>query len=137
MEQLVRARGHEHVRAEHASTWELTSDDWLTPAGDCILGVKAYTVPADFDEAFVAACQDSDAVIEATLRVDGHEQVIEGSGHPDLTFADDRSLVARTSDYVDDRTIMVDADAAAADADRALVDALADGADLECVLRVA
>ena len=88
MEQLVRARGHEHVRAEHASTWELTSDDWLTPAGDCILGVEADTVPADFDEAFVAACQDSGAVIEATLRVDGHEQVIEGSGHPDLTFAD-------------------------------------------------
>jgi hypothetical protein len=137
MEQLVRARGHEHVRAEHASTWELTSDDWLTPAGDCILGVEADTVPADFDEAFVAACQDSDAVIEGTLRVDGHEQVIEGSGHPDLTFADDRSLVARTSDYVDDRTVMVNADAAAADVNRALVDALADGADLECVLRIA
>jgi hypothetical protein len=137
MEQLVRARGHEHVRAEHASTWELTSDDWLTPAGDCILGVEADTVPADFDEAFVAACQDSDAVIEATLRVAGHEQVIEGSGHPDLTFADDRSLVARTSDYVDDRTVMVDADAAAADVNRALVNALADGAHLECVLRVA
>ncbi|PSQ22538.1 DUF371 domain-containing protein [Halobacteriales archaeon QS_9_67_17] len=137
MEQLVRARGHEHVRAEHASTWELTSDDWLTPAGDCILGVETDTVPADFDDAFVAACQDSDAVIEATLHVDGHEQVIEGSGHPDLTFADDRSLVARTSDYIDDRTVMLDADAAAADVDRALIDALADGADLECVLRVA
>ena len=137
MEQLVRARGHEHVRAEHASTWELTSDDWLTPAGDCILGVEADTVPADFDDAFVAACQDSDAVIEATLRADGYEQVIEGSGHPDLTFADDRSLVARTSDYVDDQTVMVDADAAAADVNRALVDALADGTDLECVLRVA
>jgi hypothetical protein len=137
MEQLVRARGHEHVHAEHASTWELTSDDWLTPAGDCILGVEADTVPADFNEAFVAACQDSDAVIEGTLRVDGHEQVIEGSGHPDLTFADDRSLVVRTSDYVDDRTVMVDADAAAADVNRALVDALAGGADLECVLRIA
>ena len=137
MEQFVRAEGHEHVRAEHASTWELTSDDWLTPAGDCILGVEADTVPSDFDEAFVAACRDADATIEATLRVDGHEQTVTGSGHPDLTFADDRSLVARTSDYVDDRTVMVDADAAAADIDRALVDALAAGADLECVFRVA
>jgi len=137
MEQLVRARGHEHVRAEHASTWELTSDDWLTPAGDCILGVEADTVPADFDDAFVAACQDSDAVIEATLRVDGHEQTVTGSGHPELSFESDRSLVVRTSDYVDDRTVMVDVDAAAADIDRALVDALADGTDLECILRVA
>jgi len=137
MEELVRARGHEHVRAEHASTWELTSDDWLTPAGDCILGVEADRVPADFDAAFVEACRDHDATIEATLRADGHEQVIAGSGHPDLTFENDRSLVGRTSDYVDDRTVMVGADAAAADVDRAIVDALAGGADLECVLRVA
>lgn len=136
MKERVRARGHEHVRAEHASTWELTSDDWLTPAGDCILGVEADRVPADFDDAFVDACRDRTAMVEARLRVDGHEQVIVGSGHPDITFESDRSLVARTSNYVDDRTVMVGADAAAADVDRAIVDALADGAELECVLRV-
>ncbi|QLD88472.1 DUF371 domain-containing protein [Natronomonas salina] len=136
MEELVRATGHENVGAEHASTFELTSDDWLTPAGDCILAVEADAVPADFDEAFVEACRSSEATITATLRADGHEQVIRGRGHPELTFESDRSLVGRTSDYVDDRTVMVAADAAAADVDRALVDALAGGADLECVLRV-
>ncbi|MFB6117129.1 DUF371 domain-containing protein [Halosegnis sp.] len=136
MDEHVRARGHEHVRAEHASTWEVTSDDWLTPAGDCILGIEADTVPAEFDTAFTEACQAHDATIEATLRAGGHEQVIVGSGHPELTFASDRSLVARTSDYVDDRTVMVAADTAAADVDRELVAALADGAALECVFRV-
>jgi hypothetical protein len=45
-------------------------------------------------------------------------------------------MVARTSDYVDDRTIMVDADAAAADLDRELVDALSDGAALTLTLSV-
>lgn len=137
MVEVVRARGHEHVTAEHASTWELTSDDWLTPAGDCILGVEADRVPADFDREFVSACRDVDATIEATLRADGREQVVTGRGDPDLTFADDRSLVARTSDYVDDRTVMVGADTAAAGFDRDLVAALSDGADLECVFRVA
>ena len=136
LEEVVRARGHENVRAEHASTWELTSDDWLTPAGDCILAVETHRVPADFDRSFADACRDPDAAIEATLRVDDHEVVVEGRGHPDLTFEDDRSMVARTSEYVDDRTVMVGADAAAADLDRALVSALAKGADLECVLRV-
>jgi hypothetical protein len=136
MEEVVRAHGHEHVRAEHASTWELTSDDWLTPAGDCILGVEADRVPADFDPGFVDACRAHDATVEATLRADGHEQVVVGSGHPDLTFDGDRSLVARTSDYVDDRTVMVGADTAAAGFDRELVAALADGADLTCTLRV-
>jgi len=134
--ETVRARGHENVTGTHASTWELTSDDWLTPAGDCILGVEADRVPADFDPAFVEACRDADAAVVATLRVDGHEAVVTGRGDPDLGFADDRSLVVRTSDYVDDRTVMVGADAAAADLDRDLVAALAAGAELTCTFRV-
>ena len=136
MQQHVHASGHEHVTAEHQSTFELTSDDWLTPAGDCILGIEADTVPADFDDDFVEACQSHGATITVTLRVDGHEHVIEGRGHPDLTFENDRSMVGRTSDYVDDRTIAVGCDAAAADVDRTLIEALADGVDLECVLVV-
>jgi hypothetical protein len=136
MEQVVRAGGHENVTAEHGSTFEVTSDDWLTPAGDCILAVEADAVPADFDESFVAACRSPEATITATLRAGGHEQVVEGRGHPDLTLDGDRSLVARTSSYVDDRTVMVEADATAAALDRELVAALADGADFECILRV-
>jgi hypothetical protein len=136
MEQRVHASGHEHVSAEHTSTFELTSDDWLTPAGDCILGIEADTVPADFDDAFVEACRSHDATITVTLRAEDHEQVIEGRGHPDLTFENDRSMVGRTSDYVDDRTIVVGCDAAAADLDRDFVEALASGANLECVLTV-
>lgn len=136
MDQQVRATGHEHVSAAHASTFELTSDDWLTPAGDCIIGIDADTVPADFDDAFVEACQSHDATITATIRVADRQQRFVGRGHPDLTFENDRSMVGRTSDYVDDRTIMVGADAAAADVDRDIVDALAEGAALDCVLSV-
>ncbi|WP_435195766.1 DUF371 domain-containing protein [Natronomonas sp. EA1] len=136
MKEVVHARGHEHVSAAHASTWELTSDDWLTPAGDCILGIEADRTPADFDRAFVTACQSMDATITATLRVDGHEQTIVGRGDPDLTFEDDRSLVARTSDYTDDRTVLVGADTAAEGIDREIAEALAAGADLECVFTV-
>ena len=136
MEQVVRAGGHENVTAEHGSTFEVTSDDWLTPAGDCILAVEADAVPAEFEDAFVAACQSKKATVTATLQAGGNEQVIEGRGHPGLTFDGDRSMVVRTSEYVDDRTVMVGADAAATDLDRGLVAALADGADLECVLRV-
>ena len=136
MNETVHARGHENVAGTHASTWELTSDDWLTPAGDCILGIEADHVPADFDPAFVEACRDADATLVATLAADGHEATVTGRGDPDLTFESDRSLVVRTSDYVDDRTVMVGADAAAADLDRDLVAALAAGADLTCTLRV-
>jgi hypothetical protein len=136
MEEVVHARGHEHVSAEHASTFEVTSDDWLTPAGDCILAVGADRTPADFDSAFVEACRDGDARIEITVEADGHTDTVVGRGDPDLTFDDDRSAVGRTSDHVDDRTVLVDADRAAAGFDRDLVAALADGAEATVTFRV-
>ena len=136
MDETVRAHGHEHVAAEHQSTLELTTDDYLTPAGDCILGIEADRAPVDFADDFVAACQDPEATITLVLEADGHRETVTGSGHPDLAFENDRSMVARTSTYVDDRTILVNADKAAADVDRNLVAALADGADLTATLRV-
>ena len=143
-EEAVHATGHENVSATHASTFEVTSDDYLTPAGDCILAVEADRTPADFDEAFVDACQDPDARITATIEADPDldesngslTATVEGRGDPALTFENERSIVGRTSDYVDDRTVLVEADRAAADLPRNLVEALADGAELTLRLTV-
>jgi len=136
MDEVIHATGHEHVTATHESTLELTSDDFLTPAGDCIVGIEADRVPADFDPSFVESCQDATAEITATLSTADQEARITGRGHPDLSFENDRSLVIRTSEYVDDRTVMIDADAAAADLDRELVDTLASGASVTMRLAV-
>jgi hypothetical protein len=136
MREVIRARGHEHVAATHESTFEVTTDDWLTPAGDCIVGIDADRAPADVDDDFVAACRDPGAMITLTLETADVRDEIHARGHPDLTFESDRSAVVRTSTYVDDRTVAVGADAAAADLDRALVAALADGAGLTLTLTV-
>ncbi|QSG15359.1 DUF371 domain-containing protein [Halapricum desulfuricans] len=136
MDETIHATGHENVTATHESTFELTSDDYLTPAGDCILGVEADRVPTDFDEAFVAACQSAGATITATLEAGDHTVTVTGRGHPDLSFENDRSMVARTSEYVDDRTIMIGAEAAASNLDRGLIEALSAGAELTLTLSV-
>lgn len=130
LEERVTATGHSNVSADHESTLELTTEDFLTPAGDCILGIEADRAPADFDPEFVSACQDDSATIRATLEVRDHQETITGRGHPGLTFQNERSLVCRTSTYLDGRTVMIDADRAAADLDRELVDALAEGANV-------
>lgn len=139
--EVVRARGHEHVSATHASTLEVTTDDWLTPAGDCILAVEADRAPRDFSPAFREACATPEATITATLTVEGpeatHTETIVGRGDPGLDLLDDRSMVARMSEYTDDaRTILVGADAAAADLDRDLIGALVEGAPVELRLSV-
>lgn len=136
MEEVVHARGHENVSAEHASTVEVTTDDWLTPAGDCILGVEADRAPAEFDPEFVAACRSEEATITATFEAGGHEETVTGRGHPELTFASERSMVGRTSDYIDDRTFVIGAEKAAEGVDRDLVGALAEGAGLRVTIRV-
>lgn len=136
LSETIRARGHEHVSAEHTSTLELTSDDWLTPAGDCILAIEADRTPAGFAEEFKQACAHADATIRIELEAEGYTETIVGRGDPDFTFEGDRSAVARTSDYVDDRTIAVGANKAAADLDRNLVAALSDGAVLTATITV-
>lgn len=133
---VVHARGHENVSGQHASTLEVTSDDFLTPAGDCILAIEADTVAADVPQSFVEQCQTETAEITATLEADGHRETVTGRGHPDLSFEGERSMVCRTSDYVDDRTVMVDADAAAGDLDRDLVAVLTEGVEATLTLRV-
>ncbi|MFC7098331.1 DUF371 domain-containing protein [Halobaculum marinum] len=132
----IRAEGHENVSAEHGSTFEVTSDDWLTPAGDCILAVEADTTPADVPRSFVEACRSTEATIEAEFAAADATETVTGRGHPDLTYEGDRSMVGRTSDYVDERTIMVGADKAAGEFDRRLVTALERGAPLTVTLRV-
>jgi len=134
--EVVHAEGHENVTGEHASTLEFSSDDFLTPAGDCILAIEADRVPADLSAAFVTACQDAEATITATIEAGSHTERVVGRGDPELSFENERSHVLRTSDYVDDRTVLVGADKAAADVDRDLVAALAEGADATLTLRV-
>jgi hypothetical protein len=136
MEEVVRARGHEHVTAEHGSTFEVTTDDYLTPAGDCILAVEADRAPADFDPEFVEACRAADATITVTFEAGGHAETVRGRGDSDLELSSERSMVGRTSDYVDERTFLLGADFAAAGFDRDLVAALADGAELTVTVTV-
>lgn len=136
MEFTVTATGHENVTATHASTWEVTTDDYLTSAGDCILAIEADFAPVEVERDFVAACQDSEAEITARFEADGHVDDIIGEGHPDLEYSNERGFVGRTSEYVDDRTVMVNADKSAADLDRGLVDALTDGAELTLTMTV-
>jgi uncharacterized protein len=136
VKEVIHARGHEHVSANHASTFEVTTDDYLTPAGDCILAIDADSAPADFDPEFVEACRDAEATITVEIEAGGHRESVEGRGDPDLEFTNERSAVGRTSDYIDDRTIVVGAEFAAEGFDRDLVDALAGGAEVTVTLIV-
>lgn len=131
------ASGHANVRAAHPSTLELTTETWLTPAGDCIVGVACTHSCAALPRELLSMAQSTATQISLELAVPSLPSVdITGHGHPELRWADPTSMVVRTSGYTDDRTLMIEASHAAADLPRTLVDALADGAPLRATLRV-
>lgn len=134
--ETVRARGHRNVTATHRSTFELTRDADIGQAADCIIAVCADRWPAGFSSEFKAMAARDDARITAEIHCEGHKDTVQGWGSSKMTFVDDRSMVFRVSDFVCGRTVMINADKAARDLDRGLVEALAAGGDVVVVLLV-
>ncbi len=136
MEVRIRARGHENVTGRHRSTFEITKDPEIGPTADCIIGVRADRACADLPEEFKRALR-AGARVEVTLEAGGVRDRAVGRGDPSLKLSDERSMVFRRSDYVDERTVLVRCDKAARDLDRELIERLRDpGTVLEVRLRV-
>ncbi|WP_456481648.1 DUF371 domain-containing protein [Methanopyrus sp.] len=123
MKVVLKARGHENVTGRHRSTFEVTKDPEIGPTADCIIGVRADKACADLPRDFKLMLRRG-ARVEVILRAGGAEDRVLGVGHPRMTLRDDRSMVFRTSDYVDDRTVLINCDKAARDLDRGLIRAL-------------
>jgi hypothetical protein len=134
--ELIRCRGHPLVASSHPTTFELTKETHLTPAGDCIIGIGADKGAADLSTAFREALRRHDAVLVTTLRCEGIEVVIRANGHPGLTLEHPTDLVWRRSDYVCGRTIGIRADHVARTLPSPLIDRLRSGAQLEAELTV-
>ncbi len=53
-----------------------------------------------------------DAKVTFSIRVGGHEFVLEGKGHPDLILTHSNDIVIRKSDFICPRTLAVKCDKA-------------------------
>jgi hypothetical protein len=122
----IQCEGHAQITATHAKTFELTIDDDIGPRATCVIGVGA-----DEKRAGLGALSGP---VEITLNAGGHRQVVHAYANPFLDPVD--GLIVRRSDFRDRDTLAINADAGAADLDRALVHALADlGAHLDVRIR--
>lgn len=118
--------GHPNIRATHGNTIEVTTEDYLTPRGDCIIGIRADKGAAGLSDE-----------IKRHIRLGGRlriEVVVEGLsftfdawGSPSLELSDTRSVVIRRSSFASPRTIAVRSSAAARDIPRNIVSELRAG----------
>ena len=123
MEFVVKFTGHENVTARHKTTLEITRDEEITRRADCIIGVRADKAVSDIPD-WLKSHLLSGGMIEIELVVGSFSLKIYGFGSPDLVLRSEREIVVRKSRYIDDRTIAIMADKAAADLPRDVVDLL-------------
>jgi len=125
MEECIRERlqcsGHPNIRAEHRSTFEVTTDSHLTRYGTCIIGVNAERGASGLSEVFKSALAKDTALLRTTLKGGDHACTIMSMGSSRLTLSHPSDLVWRRSDFVCDRTIGIYSDIPAAGIPRPLI----------------
>lgn len=103
---------------------EATKEEHLAPQGDCIIAVGADKGARDLSSALKELIKEEGSRISLTLTAGPFQEVIQGRGHPKLSFQNPRCMVFRKSTYICERTVMIQADKAAAGLDRNLISLL-------------
>jgi hypothetical protein len=119
-------RGHGMVRSTHPTTIEITTEEYLTENGDCIIGVAAAKGCAQLDERVKEALRTKGSAVTIRVAVGERTFQVNARGDPRLELTHPHDMVIRKSDFVSDRTLAVHADAAAKDLPRDMVRALKD-----------
>ncbi len=120
------AKGHENILATHKSTLEITKHSHLTKRGDCIIGVTSNMSTRDLSDMFKNMLRSSSTEVLVTFRVRNLVDQVSCTGHPDLILDNPSSIVIRKSDYIDDRTLCINANKSARDINRELIKKLQD-----------
>ncbi len=120
---VIKFRGHPNVSARHRTTLQITKDEHITRRADCVIGVMASHAAKDIPEWLKSYLRSGGELI-LEIVVAGEIFKVSGRGSPKLKLDHPTDMVVRKSDYVDGRTLMVNADKAAADLPRHLVDHL-------------
>jgi hypothetical protein len=96
----------------------------LSLQGDCIIGVGASHAARHIDTLLGEELRHPDTLIVTYLSDGKITEQVQGYGSPDLSFSSPTSLVWRTSEFVDERTIAIRCDKAAKNLNRLLIESL-------------
>lgn len=125
---VVSFRGHPNIRATHKTTFEITRETYLSPRGDCIIGVNADKGLADLSQELKRVIRSEGSVI-LVLLVDelGEYDLVLGRGDPRLELSDEKRIIVRRSTYVSQNTLAILSSKSASDLKRSLIEDLKRG----------
>ncbi|MGZ8892112.1 MAG: DUF371 domain-containing protein [Halobacteriota archaeon] len=126
----IHAKGHRNILATHKTTLQITKEDHISKRADCIVAVSADKSLRDLARDIKTALSTNAARIRLTIQAGNMSEVITGFGSAALSLSDTDDMVVRKSGFVSGRTLMIGADKAARDLDRAFVDKLKTSEDI-------
>jgi hypothetical protein len=115
----ITAYGHPNILGTHSTTIEVTTEDDLTKRGDCIIGVRASHSLSDMRDLLFPL---KGSHIKVVFTVDTEREEVTGFIHPSLEFTDTKALILRKSSFLCPRTLLIQADKAAVDLNRQLIE---------------
>jgi len=122
--EVIFAQGHENILATHKTTLEFTKNQHLSKKGDCIVAVAADKVLENLNAEFKENLRKPNAKLIITIKAAKFIEQVTAYGSPKLVLTNLTDMVIRKSDYVCSRTLAVQADKAAKDLSRELVEEL-------------
>jgi len=113
--------GHELIKATHRSTFEITTEDFLGPKGDCIIGINASKSCYDLDPLLKKVLKNDNANVTLILMIEGSLFKLSACGSKQLILSDKNSMVIRTSSFICPRTLAIKASSSAYDLPRSII----------------
>ncbi len=132
--EVIRAKGHANITATHKTTIEVTKDDYLTPLGDCIIGVMADKSVAELSDKFKNIMLNDETTLISVFITNNSYDYIVSKGSSKLLLTNTRKIIFRKSSYIDEATIAINSNKAAVELSRKLVQDLVNGSPLTIVL---
>ena len=113
--------GHPNVRSLHPKSIEITTDGYLTPRGDCIIGIRANKGCANLSESIRRGLKSASAIVKIEIMTGNESLAIKGRGDERLSMLNPQDIVLRRTNFVCPRTMSILCDKASSDVPREIV----------------
>jgi len=130
------AFGHKNILATHKSTLEITRENYVTRRGDCIVGINSKVSPADFPPVIMEMLKNDNAIIRIKVEARNIVDEIIARGSKKLKLTSKISMVIRKSNFIDERTLAIQANKSAKDLDRKIIQYLQRGGSLKVTIEI-
>lgn len=124
----IYAYGHKNILCTHNTTLELTKDTFLTKRGNCILGVNASKACIDLNPDLKKLIK-SGHKIKVIIKTKDKLDSFIGYGNKRLTLSHKKNIVFRKSNFICDRTVLINCSKSSRELNRDLINELKDSGE--------